>query len=119
MTQPRNDPTRNDVRFPCQAADIAIGNHPILDEGSCVLARDIVPGNPQMPEPTEAMQLTLPGYRWWIDEKGRLGACQSNRAGKAEMPVIDLCCETGIGGSEVVRHQQELLDRTAAKPPTV
>ena len=115
--EPGDDAPGHDLRPPGEGGDAAVEGDPVAHQGAGVLARDLVAGGSQMPEPAEAVQRAFPLARRRPDAEGRFGAGERDGAGQPEMPVIDLAREARVRGPEVLRHDQELMQRAAAIAP--
>ena len=107
--QPGDHPPPHHLGLPGEAAHRLVQLEEIAEQGLGLLARQLAAGDPQMPEPAEAVKLARPSFGRRRDLEGRLRAKLDQAAGETEMAVVDLGGKARIGGAQVLGSKQELL----------
>ncbi|MCH8240567.1 MAG: hypothetical protein IIB62_11075 [Proteobacteria bacterium] len=115
--QPGNDAPCGDFRLPCEPARLTMKRDPVAHQCAGMLAGNLVMGGVQMAQPAETVKLALPRLARRRYGEWRVRAGQGNHTGQPEMTMIDFAGETGIAGAQILRRQQQAVDRLAAITP--
>ena len=117
MRQPGYQPARRDGGLGGNAAIGAEANDPFERQPAARFARGFAAGGIEIAQPAEAVQLARPRGARRLDDERRAAAQKGVAPGQAELAVLHLMPEAGVGRAQILRNDEQVIDRRRLPDP--